>query len=102
MIVHARQRHEAAQDWKLSHKCPEQDPGTGELHHAQVVPDVSLPARDHAAAVVEPGKEPFDFQRRFARRNGRPSCVFARPRRFAAIISMPYCVMSRSSSPSLS
>jgi hypothetical protein len=40
---------------------PDQDLGTGELHHAQVVPDVSLPADDHAAAVVEPGKEPFDF-----------------------------------------
>jgi hypothetical protein len=59
-------------------------------------------AGNHAAAVVEPGKEPFDVQRRFARRNGRPSCVFARPRRFAAIISMPYCVVSRSSSRSLS
>src|SRR5512134_1152648 len=35
--------------------------GHRRLHHAQVVPDVSLPAGDHAAAVVEPGKEPFDF-----------------------------------------
>ena len=40
-------------------KCPEHDPGTGELHHAQVVPDVSLPTGDHAPAVVEPRRTDF-------------------------------------------
>ena len=62
---------------KLSHKCPEQDPGRCERHHAQVVPDVLLPAGDHAAAVVEPCKGPFDFPAAL-RASQRP--VHGRPR----------------------
>src|SRR3954469_12337596 len=54
-------RHKAGESLEAISQMPEQDPGTGELHHAQVVRDVSLPAGDYAAAVVEPGKEPFDF-----------------------------------------
>src|SRR6478672_9034014 len=46
----------------------------------QVVPDVSLPAGDHAAAVVEPGKEPFDFPAAL-RASQRPAvlCLRAAP-----------------------
>ena len=40
---------------------PEQDAGAGQLQQAEKVLDMIFPARDQAARVVEPGKEPFDF-----------------------------------------
>lgn len=47
--------------WSYSHKGAEQDAGTSELHHAEIVLDVPLPAGDDPRGVVEPGKERFDL-----------------------------------------
>ena len=82
---------------------PEEDSGAGEMQQAQEVVDMTFPARDETTRVVEPREEPFDLPAS-ARggAHGHPAWTVDPARRCAAIISMPYWVIRRSSRASLS
>ena len=81
---------------------PEEDFGAGEMQQAQEVVDMTFPARDETTRVVEPREEPFDLPA--SARATERTAILRGPstRRCAAIISMPYWVIRRSSRASLS
>lgn len=49
----------------------------GELHKPEKIGGVVLPANEEAAFPLEPGKEPFNDQRRWYRRRSRPCWVLS-------------------------
>jgi hypothetical protein len=83
---------------------PEQDASAREVQHPEKVLDMVIRAGDDRRELWSQAKRRLIFQRRSRRRNGRPSWVGRRlrPRRCAAIISMPYRSRSSVSSGSLS
>ena len=83
-------------------QMPKENNRAREMQEAGEVGGSPLVPRDQTPEVLQPREQPFDLPAALRASQRRPSCVFARPRRFGAIISMPNCVISRSSSPSLS
>jgi hypothetical protein len=89
-------------DLEAISQMPKENAGAGELDHAEEVLGVILPAVTARRKLWSHAKKRSTFQRRRVRRSARPSWVRARPRRCAAIISMPYVVSRVSSRRSLS